>query len=366
MRISRVIIIVLVVVVVVIIAVAASSIVLAPKQNSSAWSAAAEYPVQVGGTYGIAGQQCVNSTAYITCIGGQDIQSGPRSDIYYSSAVSTSGGIATWTLDSANPYPKIIDGESCVTYAGYVYCVGGTYDGAGDDVVASYYAPLASGGGVGNWSSTTPFPIPVDSQSCVAATGYMYCVGGDNETDGTNTDAVATNSVWYASLSASGLGTWTPTTGYPVNTFFPSCFSAYGYIYCLGGADENDNSLNAVYFAALSPSGVGTWAKTQPYPIQESGQACAFSSGYVYCVGGETSGGNSPSYTNAVYYAPVSPSGIGAWKQAGVYPLSVGTTCIISSAHIYCVGGFDSSTEGVESDVNYASLTSLSASTTSG
>jgi len=361
MRISRIIIIVLVVVVVAIVAVAAMSVLLTPKQSSSAWSAAADYPVQVGGTYGIAGQQCVNNTVYITCVGGQDIQSGPRSDIYYSSAITPSGGISTWTLDSSNPYPKIIDGESCVSYSGYVYCVGGTYDGAGDDVAASYYAPLASGGGVGNWSSTTAFPIPIDSQSCVAATGYIYCVGGDNETDGTNTDAVATNSVWYAQLSTSGIGSWERTTGYPENVFFPSCFTAYGNVYCLGGADGNDNSLNAVYFAALSSSGVGTWTKTQSYPMQESGQACAFSSGYVYCVGGETAGGSSPSYTNAVYYAPVSASGIGGWKQVGVYPLSIGTTCVVSSAHLYCVGGFDSSTEGVESDVNYASLASLSA-----
>lgn len=366
MRISRIIIIVLVAVVVVIVAVAAISVLMAPKQSSSAWVSAAEYPVQVGGTYGIGGQQCVNNTAYITCIGGQDIQSGPRSDIYYSSAISSSGGIASWTFDSANPYPQIINGESCVTYAGYVYCVGGMYDAGGDDVASSYYAPLASGGGVGNWSSTTSFPIPIDSQSCVAATGYIYCIGGDNETDGTEADAVATNSVWYAPLSASGLGSWNRTTGYPENVFFPSCFAAYGYVYCLGGADGNGNSLNAVYYAALSSSGVGTWTKTQSYPVKESGQACAFSSGYVYCVGGETAGGNSPSYTNAAYYAPVSISGIGAWKQEGVYPLSIGTTCVILSAHMYCVGGFDASTIGEESDVYYASLASLSGGTSSG
>jgi len=80
----------------------------------------------------------------------------------------------------------------------------------------------------------------------------------------------------------------------------------------------------------------------------------------VYCVGGETSGGQTPAFTNSVYFASVTSSGLGTWSQAPDYPRSVGTSCVITTGDIYCIGGFDESSVGEDSVVNYASLTSLS------
>jgi hypothetical protein len=358
MRISRVVILVLVVVVVIVVAAFAFATLLAPKGNSSAWHLAARYPLQVSGAFGVAGQQCVNKTSYIYCTGGSDADGGARSDVFSASpASSASGNITSWA-SGPNPYPQNINGQACAAYSGYVYCVGGSFNANGDDVASSYYAPLGDNGTIGKWESTTAYPIPIDTQYCAAWTGYIYCVGGSNETDGTNADATATNSVWYAQASSSGIGSWVHTTSYPTNVYYPSCFVASGYIYCLGGADSSGNSVNSDYYASLSAQGVGVWTKTTAYPIQESGQACAFSSGYIYCVAGETAGGQNPTYSNAVYYASISGAGIGAWKQAGVYPLSVGTTCVVSSGYMYCVGGFDNS-GGESSRVYYASLSAL-------
>ncbi len=367
MKISRIIILVLVIVVIAIVGLLAYAMLLAPTPAcNSTWHCAAGYPLQVGGAFGVAGQQCVNSTMYVTCIGGQDANGGPRNEVYSSFSISSSSSnITSWTSD-LNHYPQYIHGQSCVVYSSYVYCVGGTYNDNGDDVAASYYAQLGGAGQVGNWSSTTAFPIPIDSQSCVASSSYIYCVGGVNETDGSNADAAQSNSVWYAQLSSSGVGSWNHSTAYPGNIYYPSCFAAEDYIYCLGGADSNGNSVSTAYYATLSSAGVGTWTQTTAYPVQASGQACAISSGYIYCVGGETAGGQSPSYTNAVYYAVVSDGGIGTWKQAANFPLSVGTTCLISSGYMYCIGGFDGSSVGENNAVHYASLASLSGATTSG
>jgi hypothetical protein len=63
-----------------------------------------------------------------------------------------------------------------------------------------------------------------------------------------------------------------------------------------------------------------------------------------------------------VYYAPISSAGIGSWKQSSSYPLSIETTCVVTSGNMYCIGGFDSSSAGESSSVSYASLTSLSGS----
>ncbi|MDA4114181.1 MAG: hypothetical protein OK474_09065 [Thaumarchaeota archaeon] len=361
MKISRIIILVVVIALVALVGLYAFEVVLAPTTHpsNSTWHPAARYPLELSGAYGVAGQQCMNGTTYIYCIGGQDIKGGPRSETFSSPSISpSSGNITTWVSDSSQ-YPQNINGQSCVAYSGSAYCVGGTYDDGGDDVASSYYASL-TGGTLGSWSPTTAFPIPVDSQSCVASSGYIYCVGGNNETDATNADSISSNSVWFAPLSSSGIGSWIHTTAYPQNLYFPTCFATVGYIYCLGGADGNNNAQSTDYYATLSSAGVGAWTKTTAYPVAVSGQACVISSGYIYCVGGEET---STSYTNTVRYAPVSSGGIGTWKQGANYPLSIGTTCVFSSGDVYCVGGFDGSSVGESSAVYYASLASLSGAT---
>ena len=144
MKATRILIVVAVLVVIALVALYAFEVVLAPTApaKSSTWSTAAGYPVQVGGAFGIAGQQCINSTSYVYCVGGQDANGGPRNEVYTSSAITQSSvNITTWTSDS-NQYPQDINGQSCVAFSGYVYCVGGTYDDGGDDVASGYFAVL--------------------------------------------------------------------------------------------------------------------------------------------------------------------------------------------------------------------------------
>jgi cyclophilin family peptidyl-prolyl cis-trans isomerase len=327
--------------------------------SGSPWASAATYPVQAQDTPGVAGQSCVNGTVYIYCVGGQDVAEGPHNAVYTSSAISPYySNITGWTPDSAL-YPQTIYAQSCVAYSGDVYCVGGTYDDAGDDVASSYYAPL-SNGVVGAWSPTTPYPTPVDSQSCVESSGYIYCVGGYGETEGTNATAYLSSSVEYASLSSSGIGPWQNSTSYPLNSYGPACFAGGGYVYCVGGFDNNNNPLSTSYYAPLSATGVGTWTQTTAYPFQGLGQACAISLGYVYCVGGDESSG----LTNVVYYATVSSGGIGAWGEGPSYPESVLTTCAISTGDLYCIGGFDGSSAGETGATYYAPLSLLLSATT--
>ena len=323
----------------------------------STWRCGAGYPVSVGGTAAIAGEQCVTSGPAIYCIGGEDSNGGPRNEVY-ASVPSASGNISGWA-PGPYPYPRFINGESCVSESGAAYCVGGMYNDNGDDVASSYYANVTADGSLGNWSSTTPFPVAVDSQSCVASSSYIFCVGGVNETDGSNADATPTGSVWFAPLSASGIGSWKETTPYPANVYYPACSVAGNDIYCVGGADENGNSVGTSYYTTLSSTGAGTWTQTTSYPAAASGEACVMYAVDIVCVGGETAGGSSPTYTGAVYYAPVSSGGIGTWKQATSYPLAVGTACVALGGNLYCIGGFDQSSAGENDYVGFASLTLL-------
>ena len=356
---SRIVIVVVVILVIAVAAVYAVTVLTAsPSLCTSTWDCASGYPFTVGGTAAIAGQQCVGTPTSVYCVGGEDANGGPRDEVFYASPSSPSGNITGWTL-SPNPYPRYINGESCVLSSGFIYCLGGMYNDNGDDLASSYYSSVTALGSPGNWSSTTPFPVPVDSQSCVASFSYIYCVGGVNETDGSNADATPTNSVWYAPLSSSGIGEWSLTTPYPANVYFPVCYASGSDVYCLGGADSKGNSVGTAYYATLSSSGVGAWTSTTSYPVAGSGQACVISSGEILCVGGETGGGSSPTYTSAVRFASISSTGIGSWKQSPSYPVGVGTTCVNLSGYVYCIGGFDQSSVGENDFVEYASMAGL-------
>lgn len=324
---------------------------------SSTWSCGASYPSLSVGTYGVAGEQCVAASSYVYCIGGVDPNGLPSNETY-AGTISPSGNVTTWA-EQASSYPKAISGQGCVASSGYVYCVTGFYDATADDTSSSYYAQIQGNGELGTWFYATPYPVPTDSISCVTSSSYIYCVGGNNETDGTDGTVAPSSSSWYAELSATGIGSWSKTSTFPANAYLPDCAEDGGYIYCIGGADSGGNPLAGAYYAKLSPEGIGSWVPTSSYPIPDTGQSCAAGGGYIYCVGGGTTGGESLSYTNAVYYAPVSSSGIGLWKEGKSYPDGVGTSCFVTTSDIYCVGGFDQSSQGETNAVWYADLSSI-------
>jgi hypothetical protein len=196
-----------------------------------------------------------------------------------------------------------------------------------------------------SWDATTPYPTEIWTQSCVTSDGYIYCVGG---LTGTNTVDDVASAVYYAPLSPSGIGQWTNTTSYPIQIRAESCVAESSTIYCVGGYTPSLISSD-VYYASLSSSGVGQWTKTTSYPAPVWTQSCAASGTGIYCVGGITSVQNESS---SVYFAPFSSSGIGQWTSATSYPVGVRQqSCVTSGSDLYCVGGYG------DTAVYYAPLT---------
>ena len=138
-------------------------------------------------------------------------------------------------------------------------------------------------------------------------------------------------------VSAQPLNSWSSTTSYPTGIANQSCVTNSGFIYCVGGNSPSPTS--AVFFAPITSSGVGPWASTTPYgsaptvpagvPIAE--QSCVTDSGFIYCVGGGT---------NLVFFAPISSSGVGTWTTTNSYPFTIfEQSCVTRASLIYCVGG---------------------------
>ncbi len=350
MRVSRVIVVVAVVAIVGLLAIFLYSSLSAPA-SSTIWVSGPNYPLEVGGTPGVVGQSCVNGTGTIYCIGGIDYNGASRNNAY--SATVSSSGMSDWVGDTS--YPQTVGLQSCVSNDNYVYCIGGSYDDAGDDVASSYFAALTGSGAV-SWNSTTSYPVPIDRQACVSSSGYIYCVGGENETDGTNATSIQTNSAWFAPISPSGIGHWVHTTAYPQSVSFETCAASATDIFCVGGIDINNNGVTAVYYATLSASGIGQWESTTAYPMAAYGQTCVVASGRIICVGGVPNGTTSSS--DAVYSAPVSTSGVGSWHRASNYPMGVETACAVASGNLYCSGGYQDSSN-ISEATYYATVQSL-------
>ena len=301
-----------------------------------AWSASPNYPTDIWTN------SCVESGEYIYCIGGlTGANTGAdATDAVYYGPISSSG-IGSWTSTTA--YPTTIRSETCVTDTSSIYCIGGYTNTTLTDAV--YYAPISSSG-VGAWTNTTGYPFPVWLTSCVVYGGGVYCVGG-----GTSESSLSSaDSVYFAPFTSSGVGQWTNTTSYPVAVKQQSCVSYSNDIYCVGGYLST-----SVYYAPLSTTGVGTWTNTTGYPFTVGANllSCVTMGDQVFCVGGHTGA----FVSSDVYYASLSPSGVGGWVSATSYPVAVfGESCVASGVRIYCIGGETAS--GSIVDASYASYAS--------
>ncbi|MDA4134766.1 MAG: hypothetical protein OK441_04280 [Thaumarchaeota archaeon] len=324
---------------------------------------------------GIAGESCVTYDGYVYCVGGYIGEGVAQDEVEYAqiSSLISSPGSDNWV--SATSYPTGFNEGSCAVDSsiGYIYCVGGAVSSSGF-TFAVYYAELsASGGLVGGWTSTTAYPTVADSdgialESCAidSSLNYIYCIGGTADTSFPETPD---NAEEWAPVSASGVGAW---SGGDFVTLIDgqSCSVASGYIYCVGGfvCPEGCESLtqpvpsDSVYYSATSTDGL-EWAGINNYPIDIGSGSCGISSGYIYCVGGETSLGGV--FTNDVEYATANSTGIGAWTSTTAYPgQAEGTellSCVVPGGDILCVGGLGATgdmylPEVITGAVNYAAI----------
>jgi len=238
---------------------------------------------------------------------------------------------------------------------------------------AVYYASISSGT-VGTWESTTNYPTAIEATSCVTSGGYITCVAGltvpptGSTPPGTTT--IYTSGVYYATVSSSGIGTWTETTDYGCTSSCQSntstgmtdsldtCFVSGGYVVCIGGEYAYGYETADVFSSTLSSGAVGsTWTSTTPYPYTtESGAGgCVAYAGYAYCVnlGGELE----------TDYASVSSGSVGTWTSGPSFPAyDELNQCVVSSGYIYCTGGevFGPSETGIS---YYAQISSSTSST---
>ncbi len=314
-------------------------------EELGAWSPAPGYPFPANDL------SCVTDDGYIFCVGGYDgtTPTSGQGDInrtYY--ARLTPSGIGAWT--STTDYPVGIQDETCLADSGYIYCIGGYVSSPnGHDTNASYYAPLSQNG-VGSWRETTSFPIS-RTPDCVISSGYIYCV--DVLVQGN------ASSIWslppyqsvgyYAPIGADGVGNWSATNGYP-QFYVQGCVSADGRIFCFGNpvntcTDLCPPSPSYAYYAGLSSEGIGSWTRTTDLPTDGSA-VYVLAGSYLYYL------------SVPAYFTGISSDGLLSWGTTTNYPESGSPAqCVSSSGYVYCTGGYNN--DSYYSQVGGANPTAL-------
>jgi N-acetylneuraminic acid mutarotase len=225
----------------------------ASSSGVGAWTSEASYPNS------LAAVSCVAYSGYIYCVGGFDNNGDETSSTYYA---SVSSGLSSWT--ETTQYPLAVDSTSCNAYQGYIYCVAGETEVGTDQnspVTDVYYAALSSSG-IGPWQGALSYPTALAAPACAQDSGYVYCVGGFDSNLYSSTDT------YYAPLSSSGVGSWANATPYPIPIDTSTCVAYDGNVYCVSGTSDTQSGQSIVgssYYSSVS--GAQTTSTTPEFPV---------------------------------------------------------------------------------------------------
>ena len=281
------------------------------------------------------------------------------STVYYA-PINSNGSLGAWVNDTASPLPQTIEYATSVVYNGYVYELGG-YNGT-TSLSTVYYAPINSNGSLGAWVNDTASPLPaiIEQATSVVYNGYVYELGGGGAVTYSTT-------VYYAPINSDGsLGSWVNDTASPLPRAVNSATSVVynGYVYVLGGNSSGGpgTTLSTVYYAPINSDGsLGSWVNdtASPLPVSEAMSITDVFNGYIYEIGGIGGG----SYVTTVYYAPINSDGsLGSWVNDTASPLPqtlASATSVVYNGYIYELGGNTSSLINIASTVYYSQVSGV-------
>ena len=150
--------------------------------------------------------------------------------------------------------------------------------------------------------------------------------------------------------SVSGaLGAWQTTNALSAYVRGNACTSSSGYIYCIGG-NTGVLSSTVQYAQVLGNGALGAWQTTTSLPNGMAYGSCTASNGYIYCPGGDINN----SATSLVQYSQILGAGaLGPWSTTNALTITlVDNSCTSYNGYIYCPGGLASG--AVSTTVQYS------------
>jgi hypothetical protein len=179
-----------------------------------------------------------NNTIYVA--GGYNGGETESSNIY-SAQIQSNGSLSSWTTQTSLP---IVTDAQAGAINGYLYEIGG-FDNLGNVLTNTYYTKINADGTLAGWSQTSPLPQPESNFGAIAANGFVFSIGGQNQ-------SAATSSFYITAVNGNGsLGSWSSGTSLPLPIYTFAVANNSSYIFLTGGEDNNGEAESAVYSMAL-------------------------------------------------------------------------------------------------------------------
>jgi N-acetylneuraminic acid mutarotase len=296
------------------------------------------------------GGAAVTANGYIYAVGGNNASHVASTTVSYAK-LNSDGSVGSWASGTALPAGRTR--HATVVANGHIYVIGGEVGGVPQSTI--YYAKINNNGSIGAWKTGSPIgggsPVPRTRLQAFVAGGFLYVIGGHNGTSMQDT-------VYFAGLGTDGaVGTWnTDADVLPAVRGWGSVVTANGYVYLMGGTD-NTTPSNVVYYAPLEGSaGLGSWSTTEALPSARIEAVSVAANGHIYAIGGNNGG-----YQSTVYYTKANNDGtLGDWAIDTNTPLPgarASAAAVTANGYIYVLGGFGGS--GANDTVYYTSTSRL-------
>ncbi len=276
------------------------------------------------------GSVSLGSSIYV--IGGQNRQDGSLKNVERS-IVNSTGKLGPW--QTLSPLPEDRNSFGVVTYNSYIYIVGG--ESSTGVITQVLYTRVLSDGSLDSWKYTSALPFRRSSPTVVAAKGYVFVIGGDDQ----ELPPLRQNSVMRAKINTDGsLTAWQEVASLNIGRAYFAASTTSDFIYAVGGQNNTAASLRTVERAKINDDGtLGDWiVETVLMQRPRCDLATTINNGYLYALGG---GSCVSSWYNSVERAKINDDGsLNSWEY--VAPMTASRyfhTAESIGNSIYVIGG---------------------------
>lgn len=277
-----------------------------------------------------------------------------RTGVYKCSIAHSDGAISGCATTNQLQLGTTLGLMAGIYYANYIYLAGGA-NGTDAQTRTVYFATINSSGNIvradngnatGGWDTTTDLGGNLRRRGvAVGVNGYIYVIGGH---DGTGSGTTLSD-IQYAKIDqATGeLGSWTTSTTTITARWNEGAAAANGYIYVVGGctsgappgscSGQSGVNQKVQVYNNYSGSPASFTTSGNLFATDRSSAGSAIYNGYIYIAGGCTAIISLCSaVTDNVQYAPLNPDGsIGTWANTTDSTLP----SALSHAKMVVVGG---------------------------
>jgi hypothetical protein len=247
--------------------------------NNITWTTTTPLPTPMSGLRAVAVPSDSAGSAFVVVTGGYDGTKNNTTVLVDTIAADGTLGL-DWGAIITNPLPasrahhgmvEADPGNSLVPVGSrFIYVIGGQENAADipGGTTTVFMAPVnPATGEVGLWTPlASTLPVALVGPGVTLMNGYIYVIGGLQQ------NGEPSPGVYSAKVNSDGtLGSWTKSTfSYPSNLSFPSVVGFAGHLYVFNGDDQNQTDPNFAdnggvsdaNFATAHFGEVGNWVST--------------------------------------------------------------------------------------------------------